>query len=65
MSLWIVLVVRFLATPASTTTMLGPTPTSQPPLLSRYSRAASVIRNIAYPNACTPAWQPYEAATLR
>jgi hypothetical protein len=28
-------------------------------------RAASVIKNMAWPNVCTPAWKPYEAATLR
>ena len=45
--------------------MLGPTPISQPSLLSRYSTAAGVIRNIAYPNICAPAWKPYEPAMLR
>ena len=43
MSLWIVLVVRFLAMPASTRTMLGPTPSSQPALVSRYWRAELVM----------------------
>ena len=44
---WVVVVVSVRAVPASTTTILGLTPISQPSRLCRYASVASVMKNSA------------------